>query len=394
MDATMLISAGTVIHGPAAVRSSDGAVLVRDGLIADVGPAAELDARTTPEVPRRAFSHATLLPGLIDAHVHLAFDPGPDPLGPVQRDPDDVLRERMAAAARVALGAGVTTVRDLGDRGGLAIGLRADIAAGRVAGPRLLVAGSPLTPPGGHCWFLGGEVDGDDAIRATIDAAAAAGVDWIKVMASGGQVTPGGASMWEPQFDARTLRVIVDRAGRHGLPVAAHAHGTTSIVDAVEAGVRSVEHCTWMHSPAVSDRRPETVARMAERGIAACAGSGGDWRRLAPVAGEERARELFGRMYWMAQRGVRVLPGTDAGLNPFDELPHSLTHQPEYGFTTEQVLDMATGSAADVLGLAGTTGRLATGLDADLLVVDGDPLADLAALQRVELVLARGREPG
>lgn len=384
----MLISAAQLLQGPAVDRIPDGAVLVEDGRIAAVGPVAELSGRAAAHL---AFPDATILPGLINGHVHLGFEPGPDPLRAVREADDAELLLVMAEAAHTLLDGGITTARDLGDRGRLALRIRDAVAAGRLRGPRILAAGVPITPPGGHCWFLGGEVQGDDAIRAAIRDAAAAGVDLIKVMASGGQLTEGGAAMWESQFDADDLRVVVEEAARHGLPVAAHAHGTQSIVDAVAAGVATVEHCTWMSGPGVSDRREDVVADMAARGIVASPGSGGNWRVFAARIGEERALELFGRLRWMATRGVRVVPGTDAGLTPFDGLPTTLGYYQDFGFSPAEVIDMATTSAAAAFGLADVTGRLAPGMAADVLVVDGDPLADLAALTRIELVVAAGR---
>ncbi len=387
----VLLTAGTVLRGPSTDRIDGGAVLVRDGLIGAVGPVAELDATTPADVPRLAFPSGTILPGLVNGHVHLTFVPGVELHASVCDADDAELLLRMAGAARTLLDGGVTTVRDLGDRGGLALRVRDAIAAGMLAGPRILAAGAPLTPPGGHCWFLGGEVDGPGAIRERVAALAAAGVDLVKVMASGGQSTPGGAAMWESQFGVDELRVVVEEAARHGLPVAAHAHGADSIAAAVEAGVSTVEHCSWMTGRGTSDQRADVAAAMAAKGIAACPGSSGDWRRLAAVVGEDRAREVFGRLHWLVEQGVRVVPGTDAGLNPFDGLPVTLGHYRDFGFTAAEILDMATSGAADVLGLTGVTGRLQPGLAADLLVVDGDPLADLDALTRIELVVARGR---
>jgi imidazolonepropionase-like amidohydrolase len=390
-SAAQLLTAGLVLRGPVADRITDGAVLVRDGLIEAVGPAAELESRTPPDVPRLAWPTGTILPGLINGHVHLAFEPGPDPMRAAMHDDDDALLRAMAQAARTLLDGGVTTARDLGDRGGLALRVRDAIAAGTLVGPRILAAGTPLTPPGGHCWFLGGEVDGHAQIRERIAAAAASGVDLVKVMASGGQSTPGGAAMWESQFGVEDLRVVVEEAARHGLRVAAHAHGTDSIVAAVAAGVATVEHCTFLTGPGTSDLRADVAAEMAARGIVACPATGGDWRKLAARIGEERALELFGRLRRLADHGVRVVPGTDAGLTPFDGLPATLGRYRDFGFTAVEILDMATSGAAEALGLAAVTGRLEPGLAADLLVVDGDPVADLDALTRIALVVARGR---
>ncbi|MFC4950444.1 amidohydrolase family protein [Pseudonocardia sp. GCM10023141] len=390
-SAPLLITAAELIRGPVADRIDGGAVLVRDGRIAAAGSAAEVTAGLPAHVATLAFPGATILPGLINGHVHLSFEPGPDPVRAVLEADDAELLLVMAQAARTLLDGGVTTARDLGDRGGLALHVRDAVAAGRLAGPRILAAGAPLTPTGGHCYFLGGEVDGPDAIRARIRASAAAGVDLIKVMASGGQITKGGAAMWESQFDVDDLRVIVDEAARHGLGVAAHAHGSDSIAAAVEAGVATVEHCTWMAGPGASDQRADVAERMAQRGIVACPASSGDWRAMGRIVGEERALQLFSRLRWMADLGVRVVPGTDAGLTPFDGLPATLGRYRDFGFTATEILDMATTGAADALGVGTFTGRLRAGFAADLIVVDGDPVADLDALSRIELVMAQGR---
>lgn len=389
----MLISAGTVLPGPTGQRIEDGAVLVRDGVIVAVDTHAALEASTPATTERVSRPDATLLPGLVDAHVHLVFEPGTPLEEAVSGVSDETLRARAAIHLRHLLDGGVTTARDLGDRGGLTIGLRDAVARGEIPGSRLLVAGAPLTPPGGHCWFLGGEVAPADesALRAAVRHRAGQGVDVVKVMASGGQSTPGGAAMWERQFDAAALRTIVEEAGAHGLPVAAHAHGPDSIADATAAGVRTVEHCSWMTGPGSSDFRDEVVDTMAARGVIACSGSAGRWQRLAEVVGPERTAELFGRLRRMADRGVRVLIGTDAGLNRFDEFGLAAANWGHWGFDPETMIEMITTRAADVLGLGAVTGRIAAGLAADLLLVRGDPSSDLGALTEVELVLAAGR---
>ncbi|MET9262098.1 amidohydrolase family protein [Amycolatopsis sp. NPDC004079] len=386
-----LLSAGQLLIGPAGERIPGGAVLVDGTTITAVGPLTELEHAA--DIGEHVHHPGgTLLPGLIDMHVHLCFSPGSSLDAESDTDERDLVLT-MAGHARALLDAGVTTARDLGGFGDLAVRVRNAIAAGRLDGPRLRVAGSPLTTPRGHCWFLGGQVAAGDeaALRRAVRTRADAGVDWIKVMASGGASTPGGASMWERQFDAADLRIVVDEAARHGLPVAVHAHGADSIADAVVAGVATVEHATWMTGLDTSDHRTEVAAAMAEHGVVACTADPGRWRLLAEWAGDERAHELMGRMRWMAGQGVGIVLGTDAGLVPFDTLPRSLALWADWGFSMAETIEASTARAADVLGLAAVTGRLAAGLAADVLLVDGDPLAEPGSLAAPVLVMACGR---
>ncbi|MFE5804260.1 amidohydrolase family protein [Streptomyces sp. NPDC056491] len=381
-----------MVAGPGGRVITDGAVLHDGGVITAAGPRGEVEAQAGPEDPRLDFPDGTLLPGLIDSHVHLALDAGPDPVAVLRAAPDAELYAGMAGRARQLLATGVTTARDLGDRGGLAVRLRDDIAAGRVPGPRLLSAGTPLTVPGGHCWFLGGEVEGADAIREAVRRNAARGVDLIKVMATGGGITKGGPPIWQAQFTPQELSLIVEEARSAGLPVAAHAHGTEGIAAAVAAGVDTIEHCTWMGREGF-EVREDLVDAIAARGIAVCPAASPDWRGFAERFGRERAEEMFGRLRWTVERGVHLLPGTDAGVPHavFDGFVSSLEFFEHIGLTPAEIVDLATTGAARALGIDGDTGRLAAGLRADLLVVDGDPLADLAALRAVRLVVSGGR---
>ncbi|MER6516694.1 amidohydrolase family protein [Streptomyces sp. NPDC001553] len=387
----MLITAGRILTGDTDV--TDGAVLVRDGIITAVGPRADVEAQAGSGEPRQDFPDSTLLPGLIDAHVHLVFDASADPVATMQEASDEDLLEGMRKRADQLLATGVTTARDLGDRGGLALRLAQEIAAGTATGPRIIGAGAPLTPPGGHCWFLGGEVSTADEARALVRRNVADGAKVVKVMAGGGGLTKGGAPSWKSQFGAEELAVVVEEAHQAGLKVAAHAHGTDAITDAVAAGVDTIEHCTWMTEDGF-DLREDVLAQIVEKGIYVCPAVSPHWRMLPRFFGEEKAAAMFALVQRMAESGARLIAGTDAGVQRagFDGIVGALGFYEHLGVSRDRILAMATTEAAAALGVGDQTGRIAPGYSADLLLVDGNPLEDLSALSAVHAVFTNGRQ--
>ncbi|MGW4962421.1 amidohydrolase family protein [Nonomuraea sp. NPDC004186] len=204
----------------------DQVVIVEDGRITGI----------TTEVPATVdLGDATLLPGLIDCHVHLAFDASRDVVAMLE---PPGLADRMRQAARQHLAAGVTTVRDLGDRDYLALGL--DLG---LDGPEILSAGPPITTPRGHCWFLGGEAAGEHGVREAVRERAARGVHVIKMMVTGGEMTPGTHSHLL-QYGLAELRAAADEAHAHGLPITGHVHCAEGIAHVLDAGFDSIEHCS------------------------------------------------------------------------------------------------------------------------------------------------------
>jgi imidazolonepropionase-like amidohydrolase len=382
-----------VLGAPRVITGSetlvDGAVVLGDRALEWVGPAAGLPLEYAG-LPRTDYPGATIMPGLIDSHVHLGFDGGPDPAARMRAETDEQQLVLMLRNARDLLGVGVTTARDLGGRGYLSLVVREAIAAGLARGPRLVVAGPPVTVTGGHCWFMGGEADSEDELRRIVRTHHKHGTDLIKVMATGGFMTTGSAP-WYAQFTAAQLAVIVAEARRVDMPVAAHAHGRDGIRRAVEAGVTTIEHCSWVTE--TNDRQfdERLAAQIAEQGIVVCPTINVNAPYVAQLTGITVGENVM----TMREMGVRLIAGTDAGV---DHTPH---HQYAgglaalvtlLGFRPSDVIAMATTEAAAVLGVGAATGRLAPGYDADLIVVDGDPLADITALGRLRRVVARGRD--
>ena len=350
-------------------------VLIDGGRIVAVGEPIPESVETI-ELPG-----ATLLPGLVDTHQHLCFDGHGTLEEQVTGIDDDALLERARSSARTALAAGVTTLRDLGDRHYLTLGLRSENGL-----PTIVCSGPPITREQGHCWYLGGEVAADDeALRGAVRERAERGCDVVKVMATGGAGTPS-FPLWESQFSTGELQVIVDEAHVHGLPVAAHCHGTGGIESALAAGVHSIEHCTFFTPDGRSVPDPDLIDRLASSGIALSMSLG----RIPggpppPPVIAANLDAIFAALTRMVDRGATVCVGTDAGIGPVkphDVLPHALQDLVSAGVTTSFALRAMTAVAAGVVGMGDRKGHLRDGYDADVLAVDGDPLVDPEALTR------------
>jgi imidazolonepropionase-like amidohydrolase len=375
--------------------SATSAVLER--CVLEVADGRIVDVRARADEPADAlfdFGDATLLPGLIDVHQHLVFDASTDPVAQLDADDDATLLLRMRLAARRALAVGITTIRDLGDRDYLSLVLRDWFASGEEPGPRIVASGPPITSRNGHCWFLGGEVDGAEGIRAAVRERAARGVDVIKLMASGGNMTPT-VGPHESQFGREEIGVALDAAHVVGLPLAVHAHGAGAVLDALDAGVDSIEHCTFFSAEGV-EAAPDVLARLAASdcvvSVTAAVVPGGQ----APYpAIARRLAAILPNHATLYRQGARLVCSSDAGVGPnkpHDALPHGVTNfLPTLGMPNAEAIDNVTRFAAEVCGLADRTGTLEVGKDADVLVVGGDPIADLGALHDVRAVFARGR---
>jgi imidazolonepropionase-like amidohydrolase len=373
---------------------SGGVVTVQDGRIVGVDPrGTSLPADC--EVVR--FPDATLLPGLIDTHTHLCGDSGVDAL---DRLPDFTDAEMIAViehSLQDELLAGVTTVQDLGDYQWAVVDWR-DAHRDDIAFPTVLASGPPITIPGGHCWNMGGEVQGVEDFRRAVRQRAERQVDVVKIMASGGAMTLG-TDVTVPQFTADEISVVVEEGHAHGLRVTAHAHAVDAIRAALKGGVDSVEHCTFLTQAGivVDD---DIVADLVRTGTPVCPTLGVMPGNSPPPRVLEMMRRLHfdegsrNRLFADLHRaGVRLVSGSDSGIGPGKRhgvMRESVISLVEFGVPTVDALASATSGAADVCGLVDRKGRLRAGFDADLLVVDGDVCSDITALRNVQAVYVRG----
>ncbi|GAA2580482.1 amidohydrolase family protein [Dactylosporangium fulvum] len=401
-----VVSADRLIDGTGGAVVDDPVVLVEDGRIVAVHQGRLPDGAERPGTRVLDLAGCTLLPGLTDAHVHLNLPGDGSEFETWSRESDGVFVAAADHAARIALEAGITTLRDTGSRGSTVFDLRRAAELGRGRIPRLLVCGHPLTISGGHGWPLGGEVDGVEGVRTAVRQLKKAGADWIKVIGSGGGTK--GTLVHRPAFTRAELRAIADEAHRLELKVTTHTVCTESLEDALEAGVDGIEHGLFLVDFEHQEYSPRVAERLAAAGIPVTSTLvvGHDVVRSVDAIDKPDAEQRLQRDRWdrmlgdtldqfgrMRSLGVPFIAGTDAGwrFTEFDSLPDELWLMTEGGMSAVEAVHAASGLAADVLGFADEAGRVVPGLAADLVAVAGDPLGDLRRLRDVEMVMQAGK---
>jgi imidazolonepropionase-like amidohydrolase len=348
----------------------------------------------------------TVMPGLIDCHTHLIADASFGGLERAGSMSDEEVDRVIIASLRAHAAAGVTTVRDLGDIRYRTLGFRSSPGL-----PRVVASGPPITTPGGHCHFLGGAVSGllDADLRSAVAERVTAGVDVIKVMASGGFATPETDALGA-QFTAAQLAVLVGEAHGAGLPLVAHAHSLVGMENALSAGVDGFEHFSGLssaHGSRIEDQFLEEVAR---RGVYVDLTMGNDRSFHAlmtapppPIAELMKRFDVSSFDEFYASRisdlsrfwkhKIRVITGVDSGMTPAKQhgnLWRVVGEMVEGGCSAVEALAAATSGTARACGLGAETGRLAPGYAADVLVVDGDLSQDVSALSRPRAVVVNG----
>ena len=386
---TLVLVGAALIDGTGAEPVRGRAVVVEGDRITQV-----VDDARAPRGRRMDLAGCTLLPGLINCHVHLCFGAEPDPVRALRDEPQALTALKALRRAQETVEAGVTTVRDLGGRDYVELAVRRAIAEGLFPGPRILGAGRPVCMTGGHGNFIGREADGPDDMRKAVREQLKAGADVIKLIATGGVMTPG-VEPGSPQLTLEEMRAAVEEARKAGRLTAAHAQGSTGIADAVEAGITTIEHGIFLTDEIIAAMKRRGVFLVPTLAAPAAISAGGlaagipdymvrksDAVVAAHVASFRRAH----------QAGARIAAGADSGtpLNFHGSLLPELELMVKYGMTPLEAIHSATSVAADALGLTGETGRLMEGYAADLLAVAGEPAERIGALDEVRLVLARG----
>lgn len=412
-DRYTLIHAGTLLDKPGRTPRTHATLLirndrieaVRDGYL-DAGDFEGVPADATVIDQRARF----VLPGLIDAHVHLTSDKAgiEGQLADVTDNVADIAYD-AAVNARKTLMAGFTTVRNLGDGDGVILALRDAIAAGKVPGPRILDAGRPISTSAGHMdgrlgyreelWSAMANpavCNGADDCRRAVRDEVARGVDVIKFAATGGVNSRIGAGLGQQMF-ADEARAIVETAHLYGKKVAVHAHGGDGINLALEAGADSVEHGTLL-----DERGVELYRKSGAWYVPTMSTINGYIERLKAnpdaYTGEVRKKiewriGITGKAFAQAHKaGVKIAFGTDAGVSLHGRNADEFELMVKHGMTPAEAITAATLSGADLLGLSDQIGTLEAGKQADLIAVDGDPLADVTVLKTVAFVMKGGSE--
>ncbi len=404
-----LIRAARIMDGRGGPPLERGALLIEGSAVRAVGPEESVAPPEGARVEEYDYPNHTVLPGLIDAHTHLnGFGDGRSGDQLVQSS-DDILLLQSERNARAHLHTGVTTIRDCGAKGRTVFSLRQAIQMGITEGPRLVLAGRPVAITGGHLWWFGSEADGVDGVRKAVRQLVKEGADYIKITATGGST--GTSLPLRPSFNVDELRAIVEEAHKFGRLTAAHCVSTQGIINCLDAGVDMLIHCVFREPDGSYNFREDVAERIARQGVwvnPTLAQGMIRLRALQDKAQEqgltERERleleqmkvtcdsrmEHFGRMVAL---GVKMACGSDSSWAwyPMGSFQHEVAAHAQGGMGNMKAILSATRDNAVALDVHQKVGTLEPGKEADVLVVEGDPLEDIKHLWKVSAVFQAGR---
>lgn len=400
---TILVRADTLLDGTGAPAIRGGAaVLIADGTIQAVGPRDAVAAPSDAEIVELT-GETTILPGIVDGHVHLMLGVPNDPFHTLAQTEYPADRSRMllwgAANALACLASGLTTIFDCGGPGDATMLLRDAIKSGLVVGPRMLVAGAPITTTAGHCNWLGNRADNEDEVVKAVRTLVQQGADFVKVMATGGSLTPA-SNRYTCQYSQEEMSAIATEAHRLRRRVVAHCNAADGIRRSTVAGIDTLAHCNWLGStPDYLDYDDDVAKQMGAQGMCVDLNIGAAVSRLADHDGVLREwphQSPMPETRWeickhMQRYGVGVYLSSDAIGRDYAILPRNLIGMPaRYGDTPSDLISRVSSVPARAMGLQDQIGTLKPGLSGDLLLVRGDAERDLGGLALPELVILRG----
>ena len=397
----LILKADRLIDGSSTKVMTDAAVVIEGDTISKVCSQSELTETELDDARVIDSSDGTLMPGFIEMHSHIHCSAESDAYTHITTETNETFLLRGSQAVRSSLSSGVTTMRDLGSRNEVVFPLRQSIEDAIIPGPRLLVAGTPITTTGGHCNTFGTEADSSDQVVTAIRNQFKLGADHIKIMSTGGGFTPG-TNVRAPQYDWTTLRDAVKDAERLGLKVAAHCHATEGVKNCVKAGIHNLIHCSWLseNPEELYDYDPDVADQIAEKGIyvdptlALSHLNKLRGRVKTPDSGAmadpERRFEILRDMW---DRGVKFVTGMDSGMtnahfDDFAYIPEVMVNS--MGISPIEAIICATKTSSECLGKENEIGTITPGKSADVLIINGDPSEKIEALHDVDTIVARG----
>jgi imidazolonepropionase-like amidohydrolase len=377
------ILCGTLIDATGAAATTNKVLVIDGERIVDILDRAEFDPGDNATIID--LSQYTVMPGMFDCHEHLTLDVGDE--AAQCAEPDAWLTIVAVQNARKILEAGITTMRDVGEKNFIDVEMKRAIESGMVSGPRLLISGHPIIRTGGHAHFLGRETDGVGDMRRAVREQVKQGVDLIKIMVSGGMSTKGSRPDSQ-EFSTEEILACFDEAHRAGLPVAAHIHGGPGLRVAVEGGVDTVEHGIMMTE--------EDVQLLAEKGTWLVSTYGVGEAAATDPATPSFYRDKINRVLehgqqvgrWLKQYNVKVAVGCDTNHGRMDMEMRALLRA---GWSPMEALQALTIRGAELCGLQEDLGTLEKGKIADVIAVEGDVLEDPEVLNNVRFVMKAGK---
>ena len=397
----LVLKADRLIDGSSSKVVPNAAVVIEGETISKVCSQSELTEIELAEARVIDSSGGTLMPGFIEMHSHIHCSAESDAYTHITTETNETFLLRGSQAVRSSLSSGVTTMRDLGSKNEVVFPLRQSIEEGIIPGPRLLVAGTPITTTGGHCNTFGTEADSSEQVVRAIRNQFKLGADHIKIMSTGGGFTPG-TNVRAPQYDWTTLRDAVKDAERLGLKMAAHCHATEGVRNCVKAGIHNLVHCSWLseNPEELYDYDPDVADQIAEKGIyvdptlALSHLNKLRGRVKTPDSGAmadpERRFEILRDMW---HRGVKFVTGMDSGMtnahfDDFAYIPEVMVNS--MGISPMEAITCATKTSSECLGRDNEIGTITPGKSADVLIINGDPSVKIETLHNVDTIVARG----